>query len=35
MKKKKKKKNYNNLGVQDVIAYFYDNPKQIGIFLDD
>ena len=33
-----KKKNinflYNNLGVQAVIAYFYDSSKQIGIYLD-
>ena len=25
---------YNDLGVQRVVAYFYDSSKQIGIFLD-
>ena len=27
-----KKKLYNNLGVQGVIAYFYDSSKRIGMF---
>ena len=29
-----KKKIYNNLGAQTVITYFFDNSKQVGIFLD-
>ena len=25
---------YNDLGVEKVVAYFYDSSKQIGLFLD-